>query len=147
MEKMNIIYPPLVEQMYKFMHQVDRKVTKQDVYKKAFELNLIDYQGHPTKWALEQGYISETDSPQEKEKVLNSINPKSIENDVDRDLNNVFSRMPTNSFKWVEAENSYAINKEELKKAIESALKDNSLSKTGRKHWLGVLADINKNSL
>lgn len=51
---MNIIYPPLVEQMYKFMRQAGMNVTKQDVYKKSIEANMIDQQGNPTKWAIEK---------------------------------------------------------------------------------------------
>lgn len=126
---LNIIYPPLVEQMYKFMHEKDKSLTKQDVYKKAIEINFIDQQGNPTKWALEQGYIKEMPTVEE---------PTS-----DKDLDNVFSRMPNSAFKWVESEGQYAMDQQELEKAILSALKDGSLSPVGRKHWLGVLADIN----
>ena len=125
---MNIIYPPLVEQMYKFMHEIDKSLTKQDVYKKAIENNMIDYQGNPTKEAIEKGYIQEV--------------PTGKEPTSDKDLDNVFSRMPDSAFKWVESEGQYAMDQQELKKAILSALKDGSLSPVGRKHWLEVLAKI-----
>ena len=125
---MNIIYPPLVEQMYKFMRQAGMNVTKQDVYKKAIEANMIDYQGNPTKEAIEKGYIQEVPTVKE---------PTS-----DKDLDNVFSRMPDSAFTWIESQGSYAMNTAELKKAILSALKDGSLSPVGRKHWLEVLAKI-----
>lgn len=107
----------------------DKSLTKQDVYKKAIEINFIDQQGNPTKWALEQGYIKEMPTVEE---------PTS-----DKDLDNVFSRMPNSAFKWVESEGQYAMDQQELEKAILSALKDGSLSPVGRKHWLGFLADIN----
>lgn len=125
---MNIIYPPLVEQMYKFMRQAGMNVTKQDIYKKSIEANMIDQQGNPTKWAIEKGYIQEVPTVKE---------PTS-----DKDLDNVFSRMPDSAFKWVESEGQYVMDQQELKKAILSALKDGSLSPVGRKHWLEVLAKI-----
>lgn len=125
---MNIIYPPLVEQMYKFMHEIDKSLTKQDVYKKAIENNMIDYRGNPTKEAIEKGYIQEV--------------PTGKEPTSDKDLDNVFSRMPDSAFKWVKSEGQYAMDQQELKKAILSALKDGSLSPVGRKHWLEVLAKI-----
>lgn len=125
---MNIIYPPLVEQMYKFMRQAGMNVTKQDIYKKAIEANMIDQQGNPTKEAIEKGYIQEV--------------PTGKEPTSDKDLDNVFSRMPDSAFKWVESEGQYVMDQQELKKAILSALKDGSLSPVGRKHWLEVLAKI-----
>jgi hypothetical protein len=128
-KKMNIIYPPLVEQMYKFMRQAGMNVTKQDVYKKAIEANMLDQQGNPTKWAIEQGYIAEVPTVKE---------PTS-----DKDLDNVFSRMPPSAFTWIESQGSYAMDTAELKKAIISALKDGSLSPVGRKNWLKTLDEIN----
>lgn len=140
---MNIVYPPLVEQMYKFMHKIDKSLTKQDVYKKAIEINMIDQQGNPTKWALDNGLVSEANTIEEARNKLNQINPQEIKDQVDADIDNVFSRMPDSAFKWVESEKQYAIDQQELKKAILSALKDGSLSRVGRKHWLEVLANIN----
>lgn len=143
MKNMNIVYPPLVEQMYKFMHKIDKSLTKQDVYKKAIEINMIDQQGNPTKWALDNGLVSEANTIEEARNKLNQINPQEIKDQVDADIDNVFSRMPDSAFKWVESEKQYAIDQQELKKAILSALKDGSLSPIGRKHWLEILADIN----
>ena len=143
MENMNIVYPPLVEQMYKFMHKIDKSLTKQDVYKKAIEINMIDQLGNPTKWALDNGLVSEANTIEEARNKLNQINPQEIKDQVDADIDNVFSRMPDSAFKWVESEKQYAIDQQELKKAILSALKDGSLSRVGRKHWLEVLANIN----
>ncbi len=143
MKNMNIVYPPLVEQMYKFMHKIDKSLTKQDVYKKAIEINMIDQQGNPTKWALDNGLVSEANTIEEARNKLNQINPQEIKDQADADIDNVFSRMPDSAFKWVESEKQYAIDQQELKKAILSALKDGSLSRVGRKHWLEVLADIN----
>lgn len=137
---MNIIYPPLVEQMYKFMHEIDKNVTKQDVYKKAIEANMIDYQGNPTKWAIKHGYIAEIPTVNERQAKLNKT---SSTTSSDKDLDEVFSRMPPSAFTWIESQDSYAMDTAELKKAILSALKDGNLSATGRKNWLKTLDEIN----
>lgn len=129
MKKMNIVYPPLVEQAYQMMKKLNKNVSKQEVYKKLIETNMIGQQGKPTKWALDKGYISEASQP--------------VEDETDADINNVFSRMPVSAFRWKNKQDGYAIDSIELKKAILSALKDGSLSPIGRKHWLEVLADIN----
>lgn len=143
MKNMNIVYPSLVEQAYQMMKQLNKNVSKQDVYKKLIEINMIDQQGNPTKWALDNGLVSEANTIEEARNKLNQINPQEIKDQADADIDNVFSRMPDSAFKWVESEKQYAIDQQELKKAILSALKDGSLSPIGRKHWLGVLADIN----
>lgn len=143
MENMNIIYPPLVEQMYEFMYKIDKSLTKQDVYKKAIKENFIDEQGNPTKWALDNGLVSEANTIEEARNKLNQINPQEIKDQVDADIDNIFRRMPKEAFKYLNEHDGYAINCRELKKAILSALKDGSLSPVGRKHWLEVLADIN----
>ena len=57
MKNMNIVYPPLVEQAYQMMKQLNKNVSKQDVYKKLIEINMIDQQGSPTKWALDNGLV------------------------------------------------------------------------------------------
>lgn len=129
MKNMNIVYPPLVEQAYQMMKQLNKNVSKQEIYKKLIEINMIDQQGNPTKWALDKGYISEASQPAEDE--------------TDADINNVFRRIPKDAFKYLNEHDGYAINCRELKKAILSALKDGSLSPIGRKHWLEILADIN----
>lgn len=129
MENMNIVYPPLVEQAYQMMKKLNKNVSKQEVYKKLIEVNMIDQQGKPTKWALDNGLISEVSTP--------------VEDETNADINNVFSRMPVSAFRWKNKHDGYAIDSTELKKAILSALKDGSLSPIGRKHWLEVLADIN----
>lgn len=143
MKNMNIVYPPLVEQAYQMMKQLNKNVSKQEIYKKLIEINMIDQQGNPTKWALDNGLVSEANTIEEARNKLNQINPQEIKDQADADIDNVFRRMPDSAFKWVESEKQYAMDQKELKKAILSALKDGSLSPISRKHWLEVLADIN----
>jgi len=121
------------------MHEIDKNVTKQDVYKKAIEANMIDYQGNPTKWAIKHGYIAEIPTVNERQAKLNKTRSTTSS---DKDLDAVFSIMPPSAFTWIESQGSYAMDTAELKKAILSALKDGSLSPVGRKHWLEVLAKI-----
>ena len=143
MKKINIVYPPLVEQAYTMMKKLNKNVSKQEVYRKLIEVNMIDQQGKPTKWALDNGLICEVSTIEEARNKLNQINPQKIEDQADADIDNVFRRMPPNAFRWKNEHDGYAIDSIELKKAILSALKDGSLSPIGRKHWLQVLADIN----
>ena len=143
MKNMNIVYPPLVEQAYQMMKQLNKNVSKQEIYKKLIEINMIDQQGNPTKWALDNGLVSEANTIEEARNKLNQINPQEIKDQVDADLDNVFRRMPKDAFKYLNEHDGYAINCRELNQAILSALKDGSLSPIGRKHWLEILADIN----
>ena len=84
---MNIVYPPLVEQAYQMMKQLNKNVSKQEIYKKLIEINMIDQQGNPTKWALDNGLVSEANTIEEARKKLNQINPQEIKDQVDADIN------------------------------------------------------------
>lgn len=143
MKNMNIVYPPLVEQAYQMMKQLNKNVSKQEIYKKLIEINMIDQHGNPTKWALDNGLVTEASTIEEARSKLNQIKPQEIEDQADADLKNVFSRMPKSAFNYLNDNDEYAMDSKELKRAIQSALKDGSLSRIGRKHWLKVLADIN----
>ena len=48
----NIKYPTLVEQIYQFMKQLKPDLTKQEVYLQMVESNMIDEDGNPTKYAI-----------------------------------------------------------------------------------------------
>lgn len=53
----NIIYPPLVEDAYKFTRQQGFNLSKAELYKKLIEANFIDEQGNATQWAIDQGFV------------------------------------------------------------------------------------------
>jgi len=53
----NIQYPTLVEQSYEFMKQLKPSVTKQEVYLLLVENNMIDEDGHPTEFAIENHLV------------------------------------------------------------------------------------------
>ena len=87
MKNMNIVYPPLVEQAYQMMKQLNKNVSKQEIYKKLIEINMIGQQGNPTKWALDNGLVSEANTIEEARNKLNQINPQEIKDQVDADIN------------------------------------------------------------
>lgn len=53
----NIIYPPLVEDAYKFTRKQGFNLSKAELYKKLIEANFIDKQGNATQWAIDQGFV------------------------------------------------------------------------------------------
>ena len=55
--KLNIKYPPLVEQSYSFMIAAGIKVTKDTVYKNMVDSGLIDENGNATQKAIDEGLI------------------------------------------------------------------------------------------
>ncbi|UUX34925.1 hypothetical protein [Fundicoccus culcitae] len=57
MKKINIIYPPLVEDAYDYFHEEDASVTKGQVFRKLIEDNIIQLNGYPTKDAIEAGIV------------------------------------------------------------------------------------------
>ena len=46
-----------------------------------------DQQGNPTKWALDNGLVSEANTIEEARNKLNQINPQEIKDQVDADIN------------------------------------------------------------
>lgn len=48
---------------------------------------MIDQQGNPTKWALDNGLVSEANTIEEARNKLNQINPQEIKDQVDADIN------------------------------------------------------------
>lgn len=56
---MNIIYPPLVEESYKFILEQGIDVPKAEVYKMLVKKGVITQTGEPTKEAIKQGIVAE----------------------------------------------------------------------------------------
>ena len=111
MKNMNIVYPPLVEQAYQMMKQLNKNVSKQEIYKKLIEINMIDQQGNPTKWALDNGLVSEANTIEEARNKLNQINPQEIKDQVDADIN---SRKGLRTMKNTEPVKNIPITEDEL---------------------------------
>lgn len=80
--KHKIVYPYLVEQMYQYWHDKGDKITKAEVFAVMVDIGMIDRQGNPSKWAIDQGYFKEI-SPKEA-----FINQAKIDNPILREFSN-----------------------------------------------------------
>ena len=54
---MKVVYPSLVEQFYEGLKSEGVSVGKDEVYRTMIETNLIDENGDPTQYALDNGFI------------------------------------------------------------------------------------------
>ena len=127
----NIKYPTLVEQSYEFMEQLKPSITKQEVYLLLVENNMIDENGSPTKYAINNHLV-------EVEKV-----PKlTQEQQDDQDLHQVFKYMRKENFKDADDPEDCYIEAKPLISAIKKALADGSLSADGQSKWSKVLKDL-----
>lgn len=55
---MKVVYPSLVEQQHEFMLSQGREVGRAEIYKYMVENNMIDENGEPTQFAIDNGYVS-----------------------------------------------------------------------------------------
>lgn len=58
-----IIYPELVEQSHAYLLSRGVDVSKDVVYRNMIKCHLIDQNGQPTRKAIDEGLVSETDKP------------------------------------------------------------------------------------
>lgn len=54
---MKVVYPSLVEQQHEFMLSQGREVGRAEIYKRMVETNMIDENGEPTQFAIDNGYV------------------------------------------------------------------------------------------
>ena len=54
---MKVVYPSIVEQFYEGLKSEGVTVGKDEVYRTVVETNLIDENGDPTQYALDNGFI------------------------------------------------------------------------------------------
>ena len=62
---MKVVYPSLVEQFYEGLKSEGVTVGKDEVYRTMIETNLIDENGDPTQYALDNGFIKCVDNEPE----------------------------------------------------------------------------------
>lgn len=55
---MKVVYPSLVEQQHEFMLSQGREVDRAEIYKYMVKNNMIDENGEPTQFAIDNGYVS-----------------------------------------------------------------------------------------
>lgn len=127
----NIKYPTLVEQSYEFMKQLKPSVTKQKVYLLLVENNMIDEDGHPTKYAINNHLVEVKEAPKLTQ-----------EQQDDQDLQQVFKYMRKENFKDADDPEDCYIEAKPLISAIKKALADGLLSEDGQSKWSKVLKDL-----
>lgn len=131
---------PLVKQAQTMLNEMGMNVTLEETYHELLKQNLINIDGSPTKWALDNGLIGEVysyDFPNGLKKT-----EMTEEEAEDHDTHEVFSRMPKKAFIEDRKNNDYLIDAHELAKAIKEALEDGNLTPNGSKKWRGVLNDL-----
>lgn len=62
---MKVVYPSIVEQFYEGLKSEGVTVGKDEVYRTMIETNLIDENGVPTQYALDNGFIKCVDNEPE----------------------------------------------------------------------------------
>ena len=129
----NIKYPTLVEQSYEFMKQLEPSVTKQEVYLQLVEGNMIDEDGSPTKYAIDNHLVEVEEVPKLTQ-----------EQQDDQDFQQVFKYMKKENFKDADDPEDCYIEAKPLISAIKKALAEGSLSTDGQQKWSGVLKDLER---
>ena len=127
----NTKYPTLVEQSYEFMKPLKPSVTKQEVYLLLVENNMIDENGNPTKYAINNHLVEVKEAPKLTQ-----------EQQDDQDFQQVFKYMRKENFKDADDPEDCYIEAKPLISAIKKALADGLLSEGGQSKWSKVLKDL-----
>lgn len=72
---MKVVYPSLVEQFYEGLKSEGVSIGKDEVYRTMVETNLIDENGVPTQYALDNGFIKYVDNEPESLAEFKALNP------------------------------------------------------------------------
>lgn len=132
----------LVKQAQIMLNKMGMNVTLEETYQELLKQNLINIDGSPTQWAIDNGLIGKAYTYNFPHGLKE---PEMTEQQKeDHDMDEVFSRMPKSAFMENKKDDDYFINAHELAKAIKEALAEGNLSSNGRKKWEGVLNDIEK---
>ena len=115
------------------MKQLKPDLTKQEVYLQMVESNMIDEDGNPTKYAINNHLVEVKKEPK--------LTP---EQQAEQDIQQVFKYMKKENFKHADEPEDCYIEAKPLISAIKKALADDSLSIDGQKKWLGVLKDLER---
>jgi hypothetical protein len=106
---MKVVYPSLVEQQHEIMLSQGREVDRAEIYKYMVENNMIDENGEPTQFAIDNGYVA-------------------VESDIDiihdfKEENPLFKDIDDGCFK-VLSHNTVGINKRGVKCLANKILND-----------------------
>jgi len=128
----------LVVDAQKLMQEKGLHFTYDEMYNELVENNFIDKKGNPTKWALENGLVSQA-----------FIYPNGVsQNDIqvgleESDFQEVLKRMPKDSFKPnPNDKEDVLIDAHNLVHGIKQALQENAISTVNREKYKRVLKQM-----
>lgn len=128
----------LVVDAQKMMQEKGFHFTYAEMYNELVKNNFIDKSGNPTKWALENGLVSQAFT------YPNGISQNDIQANLDdMDFQEVLKRMPKNSFQTnPDDKEDVLIDAHNLVHGIKQALKENAISTVNREKYKRVLKQM-----
>lgn len=127
----------LVVDAQKMMQEKGFHFTYAEMYNELVKNNFIDKNGTPTKWALENGLVSQAFT------YPNGISQNDIQANLDEiDFQEVLKRMPKDSFIPTNDKKDVMINAHNLINGIKQALKENAISSLNREKYKRVLKQM-----
>ncbi len=127
----------LVVDAQKMMQEKGFHFTYAEMYNELVKNNFIDKNGNPTKWALENGLVSQAFT------YPNGISQNDIQANLDEiDFQEVLKRMPKDSFIPTNDKKDVMINAHNLINGIKQALKENAISSLNREKYKRVLKQM-----
>ncbi|MGO5460244.1 hypothetical protein ACTQX0_00180 [Lactobacillus amylovorus] len=108
------------------------------MYNELVKNNFIDKNGNPTKWALENGLVSQAFT------YPNGISQNDIQANLDdMDFQEVLKRMPKDSFQTnPDDKEDVLIDAHNLVRGIKQALQENAISMANREKYKRVLKQM-----
>ena len=108
-----------------------------EMFNELIKDNVIDKNGIPTKWALENGLVGQAFT------YPNGISQNDIQANLDEiDFQEVLKRMPKDSFIPTNDKKDVMINAHNLINGIKQALKENAISSLNREKYKRVLKQM-----
>ena len=127
----------LVVDSQKMMQEKGIHFTYHEMFNELSKNNVIDKNGNPTKWALENGLVGQAFA------YPNGISQNDIQVSLDEsDFQEVLKRMPKDSFIPTNDKKDVMINAHNLINGIKQALKENAISSLNREKYKRVLKQM-----
>ena len=127
----------LVVDAQKMMQEKGFHFTYHEMFNELSKNNVIDKNGNPTKWALENGLVGQAFA------YPNGISQNDIQVSLDEsDFQEVLKRMPKDSFIPTNDKKDVMIDAHNLVNGVKQALKENAISTVNREKYKRVLKQM-----
>ena len=127
----------LVVDSQKMMQEKGIHFTYHEMFNELSKNNVIDKNGNPTKWALENGLVGQAFA------YPNGISQNDIQVSLDEsDFQEVLKRMPKDSFIPTNDKKDVMIDAHNLVNGVKQALKENAISTVNREKYKRVLKQM-----